>query len=167
MIEAMKLKYDPVEEEETSAVLILHLLKYRNTLITNNQSNNSYEKQFKELIDTLLWKHTEAYGKYIGCKYWTDGALESLKKHNDKVVTNKKIDPTHALRHEHIFPKKETIQRLLNLTDITQETVNDMLKLNIGVIVTVEEDSRLSNNGNLSDPWQRYRDANITWRNMH
>ena len=163
----MKTRYDPIEEEESSANLILHLLLYRESLIESGLSNNSYEKQFRELIDVLLWKHTEAYGKYIGCKYWSDGALESLERHNNKVVTSKKVDPTHALRHEHIYPKKETIQRLLNIPQPEPNTVNEILKLNIGVIVTVEEDSRLSRKGNLDDPWQRYRDANITWQEMH
>ena len=163
-LEAMKSKYDPTEEEESSADLILHLLVHRQSIIRSNQSNNSYEKQFKELVDTLLWKHTEAHGKYIGCKYWSNGALESLKKHNNKVVTNKKIDPTHALRHEHIFPKNESIKLLLNIDTPTPEKVNEILKQNIGVVVTVEEDSRLSKNGNFDDPWQRYRDANISWQ---
>jgi len=158
------MKYLPIEEEQTSADLILQLLLYRQSLISKKLSNNSYEKQFKELITTLLWKHTEAHGKYLGCKHWSDGALESLKKHNNKVITSKSIDPTHALRHEHLFPRKQSIELLLSLTSPTLESVDDLLKLNIGVVVTVEEDSRLSKIGNQNDPWQRYRDANITWQ---
>ena len=159
----MKKKYIPIEEEQTAADLILQLLAYRKSVSINGGSNNSYEQRFKDLIDVLLWKHTEAHGKYIGCKYWSTGALESLKIHNNKVVTSKRDDPVYALRHEHIYPKNETIQRLLGLETPTLDSINEILKLNIGVVVTVEEDFRLSKHGNLNDPWQRYRDANVEW----
>lgn len=160
------MKYLPIEEEQSSADLILQLLMYRKCLIADKIINNSYEKQLRELITTLLWKHTESYGKYIGCKYWSEGALESLKKHNGKVVTSKSVDPTHALRHEHIFPRKQTIELLLALGSPALDSVNKYLEHNIGVVVTVDEDSRLSKIGNPNDPWQRYRDANIKWRKM-
>ncbi|MDY6979930.1 MAG: hypothetical protein SV201_08620 [Pseudomonadota bacterium] len=155
------MKYSPEQEEQSSADLILQLLRYRSKLISNGQSHNSYEKQFKGLITTLLWSHTEAYGKYKGCRYWSKGALESLDKHNGKVVTNKTIDPTHALRHEHLFPRKDTIDLLFELDSPTIDAVSNILELNIGVVVTVEEDSRLSKKGNREDVWKRYRDANI------
>lgn len=158
------MKYSPEEWGQVSADLILQLLTYRQELGQKRKSNNSYEKQFKELITTLLWKHTEAYGKYIGCKYWSEGALESLKKHDGKVVTSKAVDPTYALRHEHRFPRKQTIELLLGLEQPTLDSVNKLLELNIGVVVTVEEDSRLSKIGVQEDPWQRYRDAGIKWQ---
>jgi len=160
------MKYSPMEEEQTSADLTLQLLIYRKTLQENQLMNNSYEKQFKELITTLLWKHTEAYGKYKGCRCWSHGALESLKKHNDKVVTSTSVDPTHALRHEHLFPRKQTIELLLELDLINKQSVLEILKLNIGVVVTVSEDSRLSKLGNKNNPWQRYIDANIEWQEV-
>lgn len=157
------MKYLPIEEEQSSADLILQLLLYRKSLIDSKSINNSYEKQFKELITALLWKHTEAHGKYKGCKFWSEGAIESLKKHNDKVVTSKAVDPTHALRHEHLFPRKQTIELLLAIEKPTLEAVNKLLANNIGVVVTVEEDARLSKIGNQSTPWQRYIDAGIKW----
>ena len=160
------MKYLPIEEEQASADLMLQLLLYRQTLIRRKLCNNSYEKQFKELITTLLWKHTEAHGKYLGCKHWSDSALESLKKHNNKVITSKSIDPIGALRHEHLFPRKQSVELLLSLVSPTLDSVNDLLKLNIGVVVTVEEHNRLSRDGNQNDPWQRYRDANITWTEL-
>lgn len=160
------MKYLPVEEEQSSADLILQLLIYRQTLIRKQQSNISYEKQFKELITTLLWKHTEAHGKYIGCKYWSEGALESLKKHGGKVITSKTIDSTHALRHEHLFPRKQSIELLLAIEEPTLEAVNKLLANNIGVVVTVKEDARLSKVGNQYAPWQRYTDADIKWHEM-
>lgn len=160
------MKYLPEEEEQTSADLILQLLVYRKSLQKNQLINNSYEKQFKELITTLLWKHTEAYGKYKGCKYWSYGALESLEKHSDKVITSKSIDPDYALRHEHLFPRKQTIELLLALDVINKKTVQEILELNIGVVVTVSEDSRLSKHGNKNNPWQRYIDANIEWQEV-
>lgn len=116
-------------------------------LIIKQQSNLSYEKQFKELITTLLWTHTESHRKYIGCKYWSERALESLNKHGGKVVTSKTIDPTHALRHEHLYPRKQTIELLLTIEKPTLEAVKKLLENNIGVVVTVEEDARLSKVG--------------------
>ena len=103
------MKYSPQEEEQTSVDLILQLLKHRELLQENQLINNSYERQIKQLITTLLWKHAEAYGKYKGCRCWSHEALESLKKHNNEVVTNKTVDPTRALRHEHLFPRKQAI----------------------------------------------------------
>lgn len=158
------MKYSPTEEECSSADLILQLLHYRKLLTERESFNDSYEKQFKTLITTLLWTHTEAYGKYKGCKYWSNGALKSLKKHDGKVVTSISIDPVYALRHEHLFPRKQTIELMLALDSPDAESVSHYLKNNIGVVVTVEEDSRLSKNGNFEDPWQRYRDANIEWQ---
>jgi len=159
----MKKKCIPVEEEQTSADLTLQLLVYRKCVMNSGSSNNSYEQRFKDLIDVLLWKYTEAHGKYIGCKYWSAGALKSLQIYNNKIVTSNRVDPVYALRQEHIYPKNESIQRLLNLETPTIGLVNEILKLNIGVVVTVEENSRLSKHGNLNDPWQRYRDANVEW----
>jgi hypothetical protein len=62
-----------------------------------------------------------------------------------------------------LFPRYETIKLLLDLDAPTAEAVSEYLALNIGVIVTVEEDALLSKHGDKNDPWQRYRDAGVKW----
>lgn len=124
-----------------------------------------HEKCLKDLITTLLWKHTEASGKYDGCPYWSTKALASRGKHG-KVVTSKREDRYGALRHEHLFPRNQMIEELFSIAAPNMKDVEEKLKHNIGVVVTVEEDEKLEKEGMFSDPWKRYRDAGIEWKEM-
>ena len=40
---------------------------------------------------------------------------------------------------------------------------NSTALLNIGVVVTVEEDRRINGAGDPEDPWNRYRSAGVQW----
>ncbi|MBI5096719.1 MAG: hypothetical protein HZB32_03590 [Nitrospirae bacterium] len=153
------------QKKQVAEELILELLTYRKSLILAGRSTESHEQQLKDLITTLLWKHTEAHGKYDGCLYWSKQALLSRKKHG-KVVTKKREDPEGALRHEHLFPRKQSIEKLFALDSPNMTMVQEILSVNIGVVVTVQEDHQLARDGVFEDPWKRYRDAGIEWEKV-
>ena len=98
-------------------------------------------------------------------RHWSKMALLSLKEHV-KVVTSTKKDPEDALRHEHLFPRKQTIEKLFTLNPPTIEKIQEILSVNIGVVVTVKEEKQLVKEGVFEDPWKRYRDAGIEWEEI-
>ena len=111
----------------------------------------------------MLWKPSEAYGKYDGCPYWSEGALASRGKYGRPVKDKRKFGAD-ALRHEHVFPRKELVQKLFSLADPTSTLVGELVEsLNIGVVVTVAEDERLPKQGTEPDPWERYRQGGVRW----
>jgi len=96
----------------------------------------------RELIDTLLWKITEADGKY-NTRYKTGGALE--------------CDDKSQLWHEHVYQKSKMIEALLNARS---EAVDAILSDATGCTVTVDEHMCLSKfDGEYG--WERYRRAGL------
>ena len=99
---------------------------------------NLYPAHKKELLDVCIWKITEADGK-LRVRYWSEGALSAAKK---------------DLRHEHVFERRELVQRLLN-GEPTDTVVSDA----IACIVTKQEHIKLG--ASLKSGWERYLDAGI------
>ena len=93
----------------------------------------------KELLSICIWKITEADGKYNGQRYWSKGARASQ---NAKWV------------HEHIYTRKELIERLLGGEDVKPVVENA-----IACVVTKEEHKILSCSS--ADGWERYKESNI------
>src|SRR5712672_2478450 len=126
------------KEHRHSAVT---LIKY---LLAKNRPD-ALRGHYQELLDTLLWKITEAEcsNKYK-TRFQTQGAV------NRKGETN--------LRHEHVFQRSRMIELL---EKAAPHEVDDILKDAIGCTVTVEEHARLSK---FDDEygWGRYRKARIT-----
>ena len=69
------------------------------------------------VLNNVLWKWTEYAGKYKGCKFWTQAALEHYSIRKSK-----------GLRHEHVVPRKYLINMLLILDCPTAEVVFDILE---------------------------------------
>jgi len=166
---------DPEEERHSAAELIALLLGDRRRRIAEGRLSGANGRHIKNAIThSLLWRFSEADGdKYDGCRYWTEGALQSRERHG-KAVTDERLVGSDALRHEHLFPRKQLIERLfaLDVPDVPDETaVADVRALldryNIAVIVTLEEDRRLPREGDPDDPWERYRGVGIAWREVH
>ncbi len=157
---------NPEIERQTATELITVLLQERKRRQANGTNNSTVEGQIRRVIShVLLWNHSQADGdKYNGCRYWSEGALQSRLRHG-KVNTNHRQVEGDALRHEHLFPRKQLITKLFLLSDPTSNEVRAILDhLNIAVIVTKEEDARLQNEGDETDPWERYRKAGIKWK---
>jgi hypothetical protein len=153
-------KTDPESIRQSAAELLTWLLVHRRERIASGTLSDPMQRHFIELCSTLLWKHSEAHGKYNGCRYWSLAARESVGRHG--VQTSRIKFGNDALRHEHVFPRKQLIGDLFKIEHPTPPDVRAILdRLNIGVVVTVEEDMRLAAKGCLPDPWQRYRDANV------
>lgn len=141
------------------------VVTYVATILSVPRTTNAHTKLTKKLLSDCLWTDTEKSGKYVGCPYWSEKAIESHKEHG-RVVTSRRDHPEDALVHEHLVPRNETITMLLNLDTPTQNQIKEILSLNIGVVVTAGEDSTLPKKGTINDPWQRYRDADIKWVEM-
>ena len=66
------------------------------------------------MLSEATWVWTEFEGKYHGCEYWSEAAW-------------KLQDQQKMLVHEHAVPKSLVIQRLLELSNPTADSVNQLL----------------------------------------
>lgn len=117
----------------------------------------SYGTKFAVLAD-ITWVWSEFYGKYKGCKYWS-------KEAKSEDFSNRE------LRHEHLVPKKVLIDTLMSMEAPSSTEIFEYLdQYCIGVVVTIDEDKRLSYEGLRSkmpdywdgkDPWARYYKVGI------
>jgi hypothetical protein len=155
------------QERQSAAELMVPILIERRRRVNGGILTPANDRQLRALCSLLLWKFSEASGKYAGCRYWTVGALASKEKHG-RVVTSKLRFGLDALRHEHLFPRQQQIAKLFEIQDPSPEGVRAHLdQLNIGVVVTEAEHNQLGNQGDEADPWDRFRKADIVWKDTH
>ena len=109
-------------------------------LLANNTS--AVSEHVQDLIDTLLWRITEADGKY-NTRYKSNGALNCTDKSR--------------LRHEHVYQRSRMIDALVNADP---EAVDGILKNAIGCVVTVDEATHLRKFDS-GYGWERYCKAGI------
>lgn len=115
------------------------------------------------VVAEVIWVSSEFYGKYVGCPYWSEGAIalaEELRQVNSSIAA---IYPKKFV-HEHIAPRGLMIKYLFDLEPATPERIMAFLEeFCIGVVVTKEEDNALTAAGlrftmpldwNGSAPWQ-------------
>ena len=117
----------------------------------------SFGTKFAVLAD-VVWVWSEFHGKLDGCPYWSMAA-RALRFERKKLM------------HEHVVPKRIVMEKLLGLAPATSDSVREVLdRYCIGVVVTREEDVRLTKLGLRSempdgwdgeDPWARYSKAGI------
>lgn len=128
-----------------------------------------------DLSDCLIWKWTEATGKYIGCPFWSQrakalfdaasaGYVSSLnlrKAVNVGISLSRRSRPEDSrIAHEHVYPKR-FLRRLLS--DL-KEDVRDVLdRLCVGCVVLQSEHVDIDRLGspNIENPWMRYAPAGI------
>ena len=159
---------DPEAERQAAAELITLLLQERQRRQKDKCLSTAHNQQISRIISHVhLWKHSEAEGdKYKGCRYWSEGALQSQHRHG-KVDTDHRRVGGDALRHEHLFPRKQLIAKLFSISEPNATEVRTLLgRLNIAVIVTMDEDKILPREGDETDPWDRYRKTGIRWQNI-
>jgi hypothetical protein len=104
-------------------------------------------EQKLQVIDTLLWKFTEADGKHNT----PFRSIASLNMPKDK------------LRHEHVFTRKQLKHLLLSSTP---DDVQRVLRDAIGCLVTVEEHENLSSFDGQALGWKRYELAGVPWKDL-
>jgi hypothetical protein len=135
----------------------------------------------RTLANELIWKWTEATGKYVGCQFWSANAkklfdrevesvggwpiTEKLARAIEKRLSAKSIDgkarPSNGkLTHEHVYPIKD-LKKFLRAND--QLSLNDIRELFdrqcVSCIVLESEHDRLR--GDDLNPWVRYAKAEI------
>jgi hypothetical protein len=122
----------------------------------------------RELADELIWKWTEATGKYVGCPYWSVRAKSLF----DEVAATfkEKLSLTEAVKladrlsakglesriiHEHVYPRGD-LRKLLRRPGAN---VRDLLeRLGVSCVVLGSEDRAIARGGIKCEenPWKRY-----------
>lgn len=115
------------------------------------------------VFDNAMWVWTEFEGKYKGCEYWSEAALDFA-------------DDERKLVHEHAVPKKLLIEMLMNLSNPSSDSVQQMFQNYCkAAVITKAEDASLNRLGLRSkmpadwdgkDPWARYKAAGIILRSQ-
>lgn len=104
------------------------------------------EQHRRDLINGMLWKLTEARGKYT-TRYRSTGAMNAPKGTK--------------LQHEHVHTRKHLVDEIT----IHPERAREIASTAVGCVVTKEEHERLTRitreQPHLSG-WQRYAAAGIT-----
>jgi hypothetical protein len=150
-----------------TAELLSLILSERRRILASGSLDLHREKLYRGLISKCLWFHSTGDGKYQGCRYWSTGAMDSVKRHG-KPRTNKRKYGEDALRHEHLFPRNELVDFLLEQTATDAVSIRRILdRLNIGVVVTIREDNRLPKEVDAEDPWTRYRTVGVECVDKH
>jgi hypothetical protein len=98
------------------------------------------ERHKRDIISGLLWKITEARGKYT-TRYRSRASTEDGAK----------------LRHDHVFTRKNITDRIIAEPQRAREILRDA----IACVVTVDEHKRLSKLGEAMRGWDRYREVGI------
>jgi len=125
----------------------------------------------------LWWQHHPAGGrwKYLGRPNWSVSAYNSFRRQylslpererisagapSDKAVPYQRHHGESGIMHEHVVPQKVLLDWLLEDSD----SVAEILRHNVGAVITRDEDQRLrdkSTHPRRSEPWRRYRGAGI------
>jgi hypothetical protein len=135
----------------------------------------------RRLANELIWKWTEATGKYTGCQFWSararalfDQEVRSSggwpitskiakvieKKLSAKTGDGKPKSSDARLTHEHVYPIKDLKILLRGKDGSTPESVRHLFdSLCVGCVVLESEHDRLS--GHDQNPWLRYKNAGI------
>lgn len=98
------------------------------------------ERRKRDIISGLLWKITEARGKYT-TRYRSRGSMEAGAK----------------LQHEHVFTRKDITDRLIAEPKRAREILRDA----IACVVTVDEHRRLSTVDRSLRGWDWYKAAGV------
>ena len=114
----------------------------------------------KLIREFVLWKWSTRHGKYKGCEYWSENALEQYRNDDDN-----------NLRHEHVIPRTFLTKLLMEIPTeraMNEKKVSDTLSnLCLGCVLTEDEDnlipgyliSQMPKDWNGTDLWARYREA--------
>ena len=135
----------------------------------------------RRLANELIWKWTEATGKYTGCPFWSKRAKALFDDHVpsdggwpisqlsanriwqklNKKKTGGELRPK-ALRltHEHVYPIKDIKNLFRGKHPPDREEIRELFDRQcVGCVVLESEHDRL--NGHDANPWMRYADAKI------
>jgi hypothetical protein len=136
----MNFNPDPqTEERKRSAVALAKVL------LAAKDHPTILRDHLRELLHALLWKTTEAECKSKNHKYETRYQSQDALKFRQKG----------NLRHEHVYPCEEMINKLL----AEPKRAEEIIEPSVGCTVTIAEHLRL--HGVAGYGWERYRKAGI------
>jgi hypothetical protein len=133
----------------------------------------------RTLSNELIWKWTEATGKYVGCQFWSieakslfDAEVEvcggwpitsKVKKTIEAKLQGKGPVPDRKLTHEHVYPIKDMKILLSNLESPDAARVLEHFDRQCVSCVVLESEHKkvMKARGVDGNPWHRYRDAQI------
>jgi hypothetical protein len=130
----------------------------------------------RHVANELIWKWTEATGKYVGCQFWSLKAKElfdlevkdsggwpvtaKLAKSLGKKLSMKSRPKDSRLTHEHVYPIKDMKRWLRDQANPHREEIrNHFERQCIGCVLLESEHDRSV--GNDENPWFRYKHAGI------
>ncbi len=130
------------------------------------------DKVVKKLLNAMLWAWSEAMGKYEGNPLWSEGAVASFRAYSEdcwksKSQRSRPVPHSSRLVHEHIVPRKQVVNMLLDLDQgqpSRKMLVGSLFKRHaIGAVITRKEDGRLRDRKltNGANGWDRYVKARI------
>jgi hypothetical protein len=131
--------FKPHPQSEARKRSAVTLIKY---LLAENKPE-ALSAHYRELLDVLLWKVTEAESSKYKTRFQSQGALDC----SDRA----------KLRHDHVFQRAKMIAAL---EKAASHEVDDILKAAIGCTVTIDEHTRLSGFDE-EYGWERYRKVGI------
>lgn len=132
----------------------------------------------RPLANELIWKWTEATGKYVGCQFWSTGAKSvfdqevvrsvgawpitaTQAKTLEKELSSKSRQDGIKLTHEHVYPIKD-IKRLFPSTrSLTREEIRELLERQCVSCVLLESEHPRRVRGTSPNSWLRYKNAGI------
>ena len=152
----------PAEDIEASAIdwSVAVLTRYQE-LVREGEFTESHRRHLRDILSSVVWYWGgKGRHKYLGVGVWSEAALDSYRRHG-KVVTSKGAND--SLVHEHVMPRRAVVDALLEIAEVTPESVRALLTdLAIVAVVTVAEHDRLDDQiVDPADPWKRYRAAKI------
>lgn len=138
-------------------------------------SDLSYGTKYAVLHE-ITWIWTEFNGKYLGCKYWSQAALECYNDYKNKqgVIPYGKL-----FTHDHSIPRKIILDWFLkNTKELSKEDIMKILdNCLVGVVITKDEDkiklkelkqdmpnsikSKSLDQYSENDKWERYNNAEM------
>lgn len=149
------------------------------------QNDNMSLQAAHDMAWLVSWELTEWCGADIGCQHWTKNAFDLLRL--DEIIfqngnTIKYKRPTNKVLkerfkgkiiHEHVIPRNLFTDYIMYCKENKKEPQKENFEKIILCIVTKDEDDILSKNfksympeqitlEKIKNPWQRYKDSNIT-----
>ena len=131
------------------------------------------------VANELIWKLTEATGKYVGCQFWSVAAKElfdlqakvsggwpitaKLGKSIGKKLSMKCRSDESKLTHEHVYPIKDMKRWLSHPGDRDREEIRNYFERQCVSCVLLESEHKLiaGTAGTDENPWLRYKQADI------
>jgi hypothetical protein len=128
----------------------------------------------RTLANELIWKWTEATGKYVGCQFWSIGAKSvfdqevrsaggwpitvRLARTLERKLSTKSRPNAIKLTHEHVYPIKDIKLLLASKNSPTREEIRELLERQCMSCVLLESEHDRSA-GHDPNPWLRYTNA--------